>query len=253
MSRHHELAIVDYRAAHDYVDLVIKGVVLGNEGVGKTTLLHNLTTPNIKEEQRSPTTSSTVGFEMKSLVTTLYTILPHELEKRHCKVKIQFWDTSGASQFDSLSIAYIRECAFIWVCYDVHQPQTQSNLQRYMQLINEHCTNPDVFILFIQTKMDQPRIHHTEQQIQEWLKHQSFDLYRNPQYKFQIRQLSSWQGEGLQSVQMITENHVAQVITNHSDEIFNDFSHGIRYQNPDSQYHIQAQQSWDTEKCCVLI
>jgi small GTP-binding protein len=103
-----------------------KVILLGNSGVGKTSLFHRWITNTFR-----PSPSPTIG--------AAHTIKSVDLEKRI--VNIDLWDTAGQEQFHAITPLYIRgsSCAVI-----VTEPTPESfeSLNRWTEMITETIGGP---------------------------------------------------------------------------------------------------------------
>lgn len=85
-------------------DLLVKLLLIGDSGVGKSCLLLRFC-----DDQFTPSFITTIGIDFK--IRTL------ELDGQ--KVKLQVWDTAGQERFKTITTAYYRGAMGILVVYDV--------------------------------------------------------------------------------------------------------------------------------------
>lgn len=121
--------------------LEAKIVVLGSQGVGKTSLLNryvrNLFTP--------PTTTSTIGasFLTKKVVDI----------DTATTVRLQIWDTAGQERFRSISKLYYRGANAAVLCYDITDEDSFEEMGRWMKELKDNLGD-DIIIHVVGTKSD---------------------------------------------------------------------------------------------------
>lgn len=98
-------------------DVLMKFIVLGDTGVGKTTYLQALTREHAPQY-------TTIGVDMVVKYAMMY---PEEL-----LIKTYLWDTAGQEAFRSIVSAYYRTvCGGIYV-FDVTQPDSLHNIKEWI-------------------------------------------------------------------------------------------------------------------------
>jgi hypothetical protein len=90
----------------DY-DVLVKVLLLGDSGVGKTSLMLRYS-----DDKFSPSLTSTAGVDYKSRLV--------DVEGR--KVKCQIWDTAGQQRFHVITHSYYKSTHGIVLVYDVSEP-----------------------------------------------------------------------------------------------------------------------------------
>jgi len=123
--------------AKDY-DYLFKLLLIGDSGVGKTSLL-----VRFADETFSTSFITTIGIDFK--------IKTMELEGK--KVKLQVWDTAGQERFRTITTSYYRGATGIMLVYDVTSSSSFNNINQWMQNIAEHA-NSDVEKMLIGNKND---------------------------------------------------------------------------------------------------
>jgi len=86
------------------VDYVVRTIIIGNAGVGKTTLLRKLTENNFSYYE-----TPTVGvdfFTLNSIVNGSH-------------IKMYIWDSAGHDRYQNLVKTYFKNNAICFVVYDV--------------------------------------------------------------------------------------------------------------------------------------
>lgn len=119
-------------------EYIFKTIIVGDSGVGKTTLLYKYLYGEYISQY-----SSTIGvnYVSKKIVITNDT-----------KIKIQIWDTAGQERFRSIIQSYFRNASGCIVAYDVTNANSFQNCSYWItKVINE---NPNIKILLLGTKND---------------------------------------------------------------------------------------------------
>ncbi|KAG9231693.1 putative ras-like GTP-binding protein [Amylocarpus encephaloides] len=121
--------------------LEAKIVVLGAQGVGKTSLLYRY----IKNQFSPASTTSTVGasFMTKRVVD----------DESDTVVRLQIWDTAGQERFRSISRLYYRGANACILCYSITD---NASFQEMGVWLNELRRNlpPDIILHVVGTKAD---------------------------------------------------------------------------------------------------
>jgi len=140
----------------DYDDIQnIKIILLGNSGVGKTSILWKYNDPSheILENESEPT----IGYE--------YITIKHKVEKSatasgsfmsHGWINIHIWDTTGQDRFNSIvSNYYRRTSAAVWV-YDVTDRDSFESIEDWVEQLH-NCWEEDPVLLLIGNKADKTK------------------------------------------------------------------------------------------------
>jgi len=119
-------------------DYLLKVVMVGDSGVGKSSLLKRFASREFTGDY-----ISTIGvdFEIKTL----------EIDGK--TVKLQIWDTAGQERFQNITTSYYRGAHCIILVYDITQLETFQHVHKWHRQINEH-SNANVQILLIGNKSD---------------------------------------------------------------------------------------------------
>jgi small GTP-binding protein len=172
--------------------LTFKILVVGDEDVGKTTIVNHYTL-------MPASFSSTVGIEFQSRMVALSadsaalndnlivsenkcllkissvasTMGLQERIKHYDHVKCYFWDTSGSPRYQSLSYTYYRNISAAIVVFDLSNEKTYTDLYSYIHRIiqKNSCTHKHP-ILVIGNKFDKRKINKTRTQIYDGLCHE---------------------------------------------------------------------------------
>lgn len=108
---------------HDYL---IKLLLIGDSGVGKSCLL-------LRFSDDTFTTSfiTTIGIDFK--IRTI------ELDGK--RVKLQIWDTAGQERFRTITTAYYRGAMGIILVYDVTDESSFNNIRNWIKNIEQHASD----------------------------------------------------------------------------------------------------------------
>lgn len=107
-------------------DFLIKLLLIGDSGVGKSCLL-------LRFSDDSFTTSfiTTIGIDFK--IKTI------ELDGK--RIKLQIWDTAGQERFRTITTAYYRGAMGILLVYDVTDEQSFNNIRNWIRNIEQHAAD----------------------------------------------------------------------------------------------------------------
>eukprot|EP00479_Gromia_sphaerica_P010523 TRINITY_DN4867_c0_g1_i1.p1 TRINITY_DN4867_c0_g1~~TRINITY_DN4867_c0_g1_i1.p1 ORF type:complete len:210 (-),score=28.85 TRINITY_DN4867_c0_g1_i1:476-1105(-) len=121
----------------DY-DFLLKVVMIGDSGVGKSCLLKRFSSGEFE-----PGYISTIGvdFEIRTLTIEQKT------------VKLQIWDTAGQERFHNITTSYYRGAHCIMLVYDVTSGQSFKNVPRWLNQIKQYGSK-DVKVLLVGNKTD---------------------------------------------------------------------------------------------------
>ncbi|KAJ5116892.1 Ras-like GTP-binding protein RYL2 [Penicillium angulare] len=127
--------------------LEAKIVVLGGQGVGKTSLVHRY----VRNAFNPSTTTSTVGasFITKRVIDTT----------SDTTVRLQIWDTAGQERFRSISRLYYRGAHACLLCYDITDENSFQEMAGWLRELRKNLgddneTDPPLVIHVVGTKSD---------------------------------------------------------------------------------------------------
>ncbi|XP_059148685.1 ras-related protein Rab-26-like [Physella acuta] len=118
----------------------MKVIVVGDSGVGKTTLLLNYTHDRVAFDSTFKTTL-VVDFSSKIV------------EVSGVKVKLQLWDTHGQERFQAMGTHYYRSAVGIVMVFDLTRKSSFDNIQSWLNQVHEHA-GEDVDIVLVGNKVD---------------------------------------------------------------------------------------------------
>ena len=132
-------------------DYLFKLLLIGNSGVGKSSLLFRFS-ENIWEKEFIPTigvdfVSNNINFKSKKIQKL------KSLEVDGKKVKLQIWDTAGQERFKNIQASYYKGANGVLVVYDITNRESFEHLNSWLIEIEKNG-NKNVYKLLIGNKAD---------------------------------------------------------------------------------------------------
>ncbi|GLA42943.1 hypothetical protein AnigIFM63309_011678 [Aspergillus niger] len=117
--------------------LEAKIVVLGAQGVGKTSLVDRY----VKNDFNPSATSSTVGasFVTKRVLDSSSDTI----------VRLQIWDTAGQERFRSISRLYYRGANACLLCYDITDEQSFQEMTGWLAELKKNLVEDDPIVIHV--------------------------------------------------------------------------------------------------------
>ncbi|KAJ7283393.1 hypothetical protein C8J57DRAFT_1676031 [Mycena rebaudengoi] len=116
-----------------------KIVIMGNSGVGKTSLLQRYT-QNKFDPKNTTSTSGAFFITKKVYVNGL-------------KVRLQLWDTGGQERFRSMAPMYCRGANAALLLYDITNASTFDDIRGWLEELKKNC-QPELIIYIVGSKAD---------------------------------------------------------------------------------------------------
>jgi small GTP-binding protein len=129
---------------------IVKVVVAGDIGVGKTSLIHRYCTDAFEESRGA---ADGVDFQIKIA----------EIDDR--SIKLSIWDIAGQEKFGAFRDTFYRGAKAVALVYDVTEPATMENLPRWHTEIAQIC--PTANFIVVGNKIDLER-KTVKLQVKEW-------------------------------------------------------------------------------------
>lgn len=122
-------------------DYIFKIIVIGDSGVGKSSL-----TVRLSEDVFYKDYASTIAIDFRM----------HQMTFMDKKVRLQIWDTAGQERFQSVATAFYRGANGVMLCFDLtHRPSFQ-HLEQWVERIRQQAL-PGIPCLLIGCKCDEAR------------------------------------------------------------------------------------------------
>ncbi|KRX01095.1 P-loop containing nucleoside triphosphate hydrolase [Pseudocohnilembus persalinus] len=136
-----------------------KILILGDSGVGKTSLLNQYVKQKFTQQYRA-----TVGADFMS----------KEVVVDDKQISLQIWDTAGQDRFQTLGASFYRGTECCVLVYDITDPKSFEDLDEWRRefLTQGNPTDPDVFpFVVIGNKCDRVDQKKVElSQVEQWCK-----------------------------------------------------------------------------------
>jgi small GTP-binding protein len=129
----------------------VKVVLLGDVGVGKTTLLHYI----VHGIPNKYSISSTIGASFANIKSEMF--LPTAQGEMLHRVCFEFWDTAGSERYRALIPMYMRNAKIILLVYDASDINSVENISGYWKDYLKNNYNdefPNKNIILIENKTD---------------------------------------------------------------------------------------------------
>ena len=125
------------KSSYDYL---IKLIIIGDSGVGKTCFL-------MRFADNSFTTShiSTIGIDFK--------LKPITIDGK--TIKLQIWDTAGQDRFRTITQTYYKGAMGVILAYDCTNEKSFENVRNWIKQLEAHA-NPGVIKVLVGNKSDSP-------------------------------------------------------------------------------------------------
>jgi len=115
-------------------------ILLGDQNVGKSSLLNNF----INDNNISKNIETTIGVDFGAKIITL---------KNDVKIKLHIWDTAGHERFRSITTSYLNKADTILLVFDLSQYNTFENIIYWIEIVKKSCIK-DIPIFLIGNKND---------------------------------------------------------------------------------------------------
>jgi len=125
-------------AREDDWDVLLKVVLIGDSGVGKSNLLSRFTRNEFNLESKS-----TIGVEFAT----------KSIECDGKVIKAQIWDTAGQERYRAITSAYYRGAVGALLVYDITKRQSFENISRWLKELRDHA-DLNIVIMLVGNKKD---------------------------------------------------------------------------------------------------
>jgi Ras-related protein Rab-18 len=120
-------------------DVVLKILLIGDSGVGKSSLLCRFIDDTFDTEA-----NATIGVDFKTKV----------LRSNGKTIKLSLWDTAGQERFRTLTSAYYRGAHGVVCVYDVARHETFLHMDTWLQELKLYSTSAEVVKMLVGNKID---------------------------------------------------------------------------------------------------
>ncbi|XP_041102965.1 ras-related protein Rab-18 [Polyodon spathula] len=123
----------------DDVLTTLKILIIGESGVGKSSLLLRFT-----DDTFDPELAATIGVDFKVKTISV----------DGNKAKLAIWDTAGQERFRTLTPSYYRGAQGVILVYDVTRRDTFTKLDNWLNELETYCTRNDLVKMLVGNKID---------------------------------------------------------------------------------------------------
>ena len=117
-----------------------KVVLLGDTGVGKTTILKRFT-EDLFDDQTSPTVSPACA--------------QHQFRTPRGPINVNFWDTAGQERFQGMATIYVRSALGAILVFELTSKKSFKNLEKWWDLCQSSAPSPElIFVVGNKSDLD---------------------------------------------------------------------------------------------------
>ncbi|KAF2068909.1 hypothetical protein CYY_009770 [Polysphondylium violaceum] len=124
--------------SHPEYDMLLKILVIGDSGVGKSCMLLRFA-----DNRFTDSYISTIGVD--------FCIRTIELDGK--KIKLQIWDTAGQERFKTITTSYYRGAHGLIIVYDITSMESFNSIKRWLIDVDRFAS-PSVLKLIVGNKCD---------------------------------------------------------------------------------------------------
>ena len=111
-----------------------KLVIVGGQGVGKTSLLDRKNKGNFNKNLESTNSVNAVNVKLR-------------LQARDTNVELETYDLPGSEMFRQLNNMYLRDTNAALIVYDVSDKESLEHADQWMEILKEQAPSETVFSL----------------------------------------------------------------------------------------------------------
>ncbi|PAA82250.1 hypothetical protein BOX15_Mlig031168g2, partial [Macrostomum lignano] len=141
---------------------VIKLLLIGDSGVGKSCLLRRFAENSFDESQNA---TPTIGVNFK--------IVQNEIDGS--SIKCQIWDTAGQERFRTITSSYYRGCAGALLVFDASNRDSFDSCERWLQELRASAPE-SVHAVLVANKSDSDEAAVTQEEADEFAKSHGIEL-----------------------------------------------------------------------------
>lgn len=120
-------------------DYLIKLILVGDSGVGKSTIMQMFCDDKFCEPYMS-----TIGVDFRIKM----------IKSNNKTVKLQIWDTAGQEKFKSITTSYYRGANAIMLVFDLTNVYSFRRLENWIKELEKYLEGSDYYLLLIGNKQD---------------------------------------------------------------------------------------------------
>lgn len=124
-------------------DRIIKILIIGESGVGKSSLIRRFVDDQFDENH-----DVTIGVDFKTKLMNIDGV----------EFKLAIWDTAGAERFRSLTPSFYRNAKCAILVYDVTNRESVQKLDSWLQELENYSNNRNVPTMVVGNKIDMDRV-----------------------------------------------------------------------------------------------
>uniref|UniRef100_A0A1I8FWW3 CARD domain-containing protein n=1 Tax=Macrostomum lignano TaxID=282301 RepID=A0A1I8FWW3_9PLAT len=148
--------------SNEHIDYQMKVLLIGDSGVGKSSLLQRFADKEFYSTNEMP---QTIGVEFRAVKDNI----------DGCRVKSVFWDTAGAERFRSITSAYYRGCAGALLIFDASNRDSFDSCERWLQELRANAPDSTAAVL-VANKSDSDEAAVTQEEAYEFAKSHGVEL-----------------------------------------------------------------------------
>lgn len=139
-----------------------KVLIIGDQGIGKTSLIHRYIFNEFLEK-----IESTIGLDFQEKTVQ---VSPED------KIILIIWDTAGSEKFHSIAQSFFTNCDGIILCFDTTDKKTFENLESWINYINEYIEIKDAYFdnNHNNNKKKEKNEEEEEEEEKEWMDDEQF-------------------------------------------------------------------------------
>ncbi|CAD8048239.1 unnamed protein product [Paramecium sonneborni] len=122
----------------DSFNYLLKIIVIGDSGVGKTNLLLRYVNHTFQNDLKS-----TIGVQFFSKLVSI----------KNEYIKLQLWDTAGQERYRSISTSYYKGSHGVIICFDLTHQESLDNVVKWYQEVKQQA-DLNIKIILIGNKLD---------------------------------------------------------------------------------------------------
>lgn len=120
----------------------LKLIVVGQSGVGKSSLLVRFVDDHFEEASTRPTIECDIKYK--------------QIDVNDVRVTLRLWDTAGSERFRSFSTQHYRNAQGVIFVYDCTNKDSFECLRSWMEEVENNCNRQNFVKMLVGNKIDKP-------------------------------------------------------------------------------------------------